>query len=120
MPVESPARAEPTSSFAEPAHGTPTLARSSRDQLSAESALLDVARVAVAQGNGARALEAIERHRSQFPRGSLAEEREALAVKSLHILGRDEEARSTAARFEKAYPKSLFLPAIRNGLDASH
>jgi hypothetical protein len=89
----------------------------SRDLLAAESAILDVARVAVAQGEGERAIQAVERHRAQFPNGVLSEEREALTIKALHLVGRDAEARSRAVRFEKAYPLSLFLPAIRSVLD---
>jgi hypothetical protein len=84
----------------------------SQDRLAAESALLDIARVAAAQGNAQRALEAVERHRRQFPSGLLSEEREALTIKALHLLGRDAEARARAARFGRSYPTSLFLPVI--------
>jgi hypothetical protein len=88
-----------------------------RDRLAAESAILDVARVAVAQGEGERAIQAIERHRAQFPNGVLSEEREALTIKALHLVGRNAEARSRAVLFQKAYPLSLFLPALRSVLD---
>lgn len=90
---------------------------SSRDRLAAESALLDIARVAVADGDAARALDAIGRHRAEFPNGVLAEERDALAVKALHQAGRDAEARARLTRFEAAYPESLFLPALRSVLE---
>jgi hypothetical protein len=97
----------------------PAAPASSRDQLAAESALLDLARIAVAQGDGDRALQAVDRHRVEFPSGLLAEEREALAIKALHLLGRDAEARARAARFERAYPQSLFLPALRGIVNGS-
>lgn len=79
----------------------------------AERALLDAARVAIAQGEAERALEVVERHRQEYPRGSLAEEREALAVRALVKVGRHDEARARAARFEAAYPNSIALPAVK-------
>jgi hypothetical protein len=118
VPVDS----LPVAASAQPAGTAETpnasaIAASSRDQLAAESALLDIARVAVAQGDGVRALEAVARHRTQFPGGALTEEREALEIKALHLLGRDAEARAHEARFERVYPKSLFLPALRGIVD---
>jgi hypothetical protein len=84
----------------------------SEQQLAAESALLDVARTALARGEPDRALEAVGRHVSQFPRGLLSEEREALAIKALALAGRGEEARDRAARFRERYPVSMFLRSI--------
>ncbi len=81
--------------------------------------MLDIARVCVAHGDPQHALEAIARHRRQFPNGVLSEEPEALTIKALDLLGRDKEARDRAARFARWYPTSLFLPAIRGMLDAA-
>ena len=89
----------------------------SRDQLPAENALLDLARVAIAQGDGARALQAVGRHSTQFPNGLLREEREALTIKALHLVGNDTEARARASRFAQLYPNSLFLPAMQSPVD---
>jgi hypothetical protein len=125
VPVDSLPRAgsAPSASTSTAASGDglrpSTASTSSHDQLAAESALLDLARVAVAQGEGDRALEAVERHRTQFPNGILAEERDALAIKALHLVGRDAEARTRASRFERTYPKSLFLPALHGILDGA-
>jgi hypothetical protein len=84
----------------------------SGQQLAAESALLDVARTAVARGEPDRALDAVDRHAKQFPHGLLAEEREALAIKALVLAGRGQEARDRAASFRERYPGSMFLRSI--------
>jgi hypothetical protein len=84
--------------------------------LAAESAILDIARTAIARGEGDHALAAVERHAAAFPHGSLREEREALAVKALVLAGRGDEARARAAKFRTAYPESLFLQAIESSL----
>ena len=88
----------------------------SGQHLAAESAILDVARAAIARGEPDQALAAIERHASSFPRGVLREEREALAVKALVLAGRGEEARARAAAFRARYPASFFLPALESSL----
>jgi hypothetical protein len=84
--------------------------------LAAESALLDVARTALARGEPDHALAAVGRHAAQFPHGVLAEEREALAVKALAQEGRGADARARADRFRARYPESLFSTAIDSSL----
>jgi hypothetical protein len=96
--------------------GAPTPAASSRG-LAAERALLDVARSALARGAPQDALEAANRHGKEYPGGTLAEERDALTIKSLVALGRMDEARARAAIFERLYPNSMALAAIRSALD---
>jgi hypothetical protein len=80
-------------------------------ELARERALLDIARKSATQGDAAAALETAERHRVQFPSGRLAEEREALAIRALSVLGRTAEARERAQAFRAAYPHS-FLAGI--------
>jgi outer membrane protein assembly factor BamD (BamD/ComL family) len=80
--------------------------------LSAERAILDNARTALARGDSARAVALTDEHARQFGRPSLAEEREAIAVQALVIQGRYIDARARASRFRAAYPNSLFLPAV--------
>lgn len=63
-----------------------------------ESSLLTAGRRALS-GDPRRALAIAERHRYLYPRGSLAAEREVLAVQSLLALGRRSEARGRAQRF---------------------
>lgn len=80
--------------------------------LAAERAILDVARTALGRGDGARALEAVDRHGREFPRGQMAEEREAIGVQALVKLGRKEEATARGARFRKRFPNSVLTPVI--------
>jgi len=80
--------------------------------LEAERALLDVARTAVGRSDGASALRAAEEHARKFPRGALAEEREAMIVQALRLLHRDDEARARLDRFRSRYPTSLLRPAL--------
>jgi len=85
-------------------------------ELAAESAILDIARTAIARGEPDHALAAVARHASTFPQGVLREEREALAVKAFVLAGRGDEARARADKFRAKYPASLFLPAIESSL----
>jgi hypothetical protein len=85
-------------------------------ELAAESAILDIARAAIARGEADHALAAVDRHASAFPHGMLREEREALGVKALVLAGRGDQARAREARFRARYPESLFLPALESAL----
>jgi hypothetical protein len=93
-------------------------AAQSGDTLAAERAIVDVARHAVGAGDGVAALESVAVHERQFPSGLLEEEREAIAVKALALLGRTGEARSRAARFFARYPRSLLAPAVERSLSS--
>jgi hypothetical protein len=87
--------------------------------LAAERAQLEIARTAVGRGQGARAIEALERHAKQFPRGRLSEEREGLWIQALLAVGRRGEARARAERFRKRFPRSLLLPALAPALGSN-
>jgi hypothetical protein len=87
-------------------------------ELSRERALLDLARANAASGAQGLVLQQTELHRAQFPRGKLAEEREALAIRALLSLGRADEARSRARVFHLTYPNSFLTPAIDSALSA--
>jgi outer membrane protein assembly factor BamD (BamD/ComL family) len=71
-----------------------------------------VARRAFGLGDYAKALQALQAHFRRFPTSVLAEEREALEIKTLAASGRVAEARSRAARFAARFPQSLFLRSI--------
>jgi hypothetical protein len=92
---------------------SPTASPSS---LSAERAVLDRARDALAAGDGPGALTWTDDHAIRFSRPQLAEEREAIAIQALVIAGRYDEARGRAARLRAASPNSLFLPAVEASL----
>jgi hypothetical protein len=87
-------------------------------ELSRERALLDLARANAARGEPARVLARTERHREQFPRGKLSEEREALAIRALLSLDRADEARARARAFRLSYPNSFLTPMIDSALSA--
>jgi hypothetical protein len=78
----------------------------------AERALIDMARTAVARGDGDGALAPLERHAREFPKGRLAEEREWLRIQALLATGRGDDAKERASSFRKIFPHSLMLPAL--------
>lgn len=78
-----------------------------------ELRLLRLTREAVARQDFAAALPLIAEHGRRFQDGRLAEEREALRVRALAGLGRTDEARRAAVRFEARFPRSVLLPAVR-------
>lgn len=99
----------------EPAAPAPDAGRSP-SSLKDERALLDQARAALTQGDGASALVRTEEHARRFATPQLAEEREAIAIQALVVQGRFAEARDRAARFEAGTPDSLFRPAVEAAL----
>lgn len=87
-------------------------ARSPAGDPNEERALVDTARTALARGRSADALTAIDEHARRFPRGRLAEEREALAVQALALSGDRPGALTRAARFRRAFPNSIFGSSV--------
>jgi hypothetical protein len=75
----------------------------------AELQLLRAAREALTRGDFGAALVAVGEHARRFRNGTLAEEREALRVKSLAGLGRHDDAQRAAARFHVMFPHSVLL-----------
>jgi hypothetical protein len=120
-----PARPEPSGVPAASSERAPTARPSalpaapanaeSGSTLAAERQLLDVARRAVTEENGAAALAAVTEHERRYPNGLLVQEREVMAVRALALLGRSEEARARADRFRSRFPSSLLLPALESG-----
>jgi hypothetical protein len=90
----------------------PAVAQEHDDQLAAERALLALSKTAIGRRDYAAALDNLDRHTREFPRGQLAEEREALAIQALQGLGRASEARARATRFKATYPRSMLMPII--------
>jgi TolA-binding protein len=77
-----------------------------------ELALLQQARGAVARGEFSTALDALLTHQRRFPAGRLREEREALRIKALAGLGRNDEAQRAAERFRERFPRSVLSDRI--------
>jgi hypothetical protein len=124
MPVPASARPEiPAAAVVEtlpparPAASEKGAPNSSSD-LGAEQALLDVARTAFAQGRGEDALGPLDRHAQRYPKGILAEEREALAINVLVTLGRYDEARARSVRFLRRHPGSLLQASVEAAIGA--
>ena len=92
-----------------PAHA-PALSKA--DAARAELRLLRLARAAVARDDFAAALPPIAEHARRFKDGRLTEEREALRVKALVGLGRNDDARRAAAAFRAHFPRSVLLSAV--------
>ena len=86
--------------------------------LAEQQALLDVARSAFGRNDYPQALRALNAHFLRFPKSVLAEEREALEIKTLAASGRVAEAKGRAARFAARFPQSLFLPSISESMKA--
>jgi outer membrane protein assembly factor BamD (BamD/ComL family) len=84
--------------------------------LLSERAILDRARKNLLSGEPSAALEDVERHAKRYPRGDLAEEREALRVEALVAAERYDEARLAAARFRATYPWSMLGAAVKGAV----
>lgn len=80
--------------------------------LNHERALLDRARTALARRDASSALEALELHGTDYPKGQLREEREALRVHVLMLLGKPEEARGAFSSFRSEYPQSPLIEPL--------
>ncbi len=86
------------------------------DAGAAELALIQRAQAAYADGDLPDAIELLAEHGRRFPNGRLAEEREALRVRSLAGCGRSADARRALQAFADRYPHSVLLPHLREAL----
>ena len=109
-PAESPALHEqPAPPIARP-HAARTAPKG--DPFTAELELLQRAHTAYTRREFSLALTLIAEHARRFPRGRLAEQREALRVRSLAGAGRADEAHRAAAAFAAQFPRSVLLPRV--------
>ena len=83
-----------------------------QESYAAELELLKRAQAAYARRDFLDALVLIEEHARGFPTGRLAEEREALRVRSLAGSGREDEARRAVSLFAERFPRSVLLPRL--------
>ena len=105
--ASEPPKAEPKASAARSSHGVARPAGS-------EAELLESARNALAT-SPARAFSLAEQHRTLFPGGVLAQEREVIAIEALKRLGRTDEATRRAADFARRYPGSAYRKKLDSG-----
>lgn len=90
-----------------------SIAIAPQESYAAELQLLQRAQSEYASHDFANALVLAAEHGRRFPNGRLAEEREALRVRSLAHAGRGDEARRALASFAKRFPNSAFLPRLQ-------
>jgi hypothetical protein len=89
------------------------------DPFAAELDLLQRAHGAYTRRDFSAALTLIAEHARRFPYGHLAEQREALRVRSLAGSGRADEARRVAAAFAIQFPRSVLLPRVAGGSESA-
>lgn len=82
------------------------------DLVRAELHLMQRAHAAYKRTDYSAALALLAAHARKFPHGSLAEQREALRVRSLVGAGRSEEARRATAAFAARFPRSVLLSRL--------
>jgi hypothetical protein len=87
-----------------------------QESYAAELDLLRRAQAAYASGDFPRALILLAEHGRRFPDGRLAEEREALRVRSLASSGHRGEARQALDGFASRFPRSVLLPRLREAV----
>ena len=109
---ESPTAAPQPAPAARP--GRPARVAGDPDPFTAELELLQRAHAGYTRRDFSGALTLIAEHARRFPRGHLAEQREALRVRSLAGSGRSEEAHRAAVAFAARFPRSVLLPSVEN------
>jgi len=82
-------------------------------RLREESATVLSVRKTLLAGDAVEALRMLDRARTAFPNGSLAEEREALAVRALVASGQNELARKRGEVFLRVFPRSPHASEVR-------
>tara|TARA_R110002096_G_scaffold433887_1_gene653691 strand:+ start:33328 stop:34116 length:789 start_codon:yes stop_codon:yes gene_type:complete len=82
--------------------------------LAAERALIELSRTALTRRDAKTALAHLAEHASGFAKGRLAEERDALRIQAYVLDHAYTKAKAQAQAFETRYPKSVFLPVVRN------
>lgn len=82
------------------------------DRVLEEMDLLQRAQEALRAQRPAEALAVLDRHADAFPRGDLAEEREALRVTALCAAGASQEGLALRVAFMRAYPRSAYAGRV--------
>ena len=108
--IESPTVAPSHAVTARPARATRVGGEAGR--FDAELDLVQRAHGAYTRRDFSGALILVAEHARRFPRGHLAEQREALRVRSLLGAGRSDEAHRAAAAFAVRFPRSVLLPRV--------
>src|SRR6185503_877526 len=83
----------------------------------AEIQRLGTARALLRSSQPRASLRELDAIAKDFPDGTLAQEREALAIEALGALGEHTAARERAARFLARYPTSPYAADVRRALE---
>jgi hypothetical protein len=100
-----------------PASSEATFPADPADAYDAENLRIRAARGLLQAGRTQEALVALERLRRELPNGELSQEREALSIEALRLLGRTAEARERASAFLVRYPRSPHTQTARRALE---
>ena len=84
------------------------------DMLREEMALIARARAAMREREPKRALEVLENHLRDFPTGRMREDRAALRIEALCLVGKRRQASIELERFERTHPASANLERLRS------
>lgn len=117
-PPETALSAAPREARLVPSPAVAPAPSSVRLGLDSELQQLEQARSTLSRGQPSQALALLASHAQRFPRSMLAQERDALIIKSLVAAGRHSEARATGERFIASYPNGLLLDAVQASLAA--
>lgn len=110
-PAQPAAVAPETTSIAK--HQRPARLPTAQESYAAELVLLQRAQAAYTRRDFSNALVLVAEHGRRFPNGRLAEQREALRVRSFAGSGRGEEARRAVAAFALRFPRSVLLQRLQ-------
>jgi hypothetical protein len=113
---ESPTVATQNAATAKPAR--PARVAGAADPFAVELDVLQRAHAAYARRDFSGALTLVAEHARRFRKGPLAEQREALRVRSLVGSGRRDEAQRAASAFAVRFPRSVLLPRVEEDAKA--
>jgi hypothetical protein len=105
-PAAGPATPE-SASVGAPGTAPPAAKAGPSQPVESEAAFLERARATLAT-SPARALSLANLHRSRYPSGVLAQEREVIAIEALKRLGRADDAARRSGDFSNRYPGSAY------------
>ena len=113
LPSHTPARASAPAKLVPPAAIEAPDQPAAPSLLAEESDAVRAARSALRGGDAARALRLLEDSERRFGTGSLAQEREALAIEALARTGDRDAVETRAAAFLRRYPSSPHEQAVK-------
>jgi hypothetical protein len=111
-PAPAPSPATIASPVARAKAHRPVQSGGDRESYAAELDLLQRAQIAYAGHDFPEAMVPISEHARRFPNGRLAEQREALRIRTLAGSGRIDEARRASVAFANRFPRSVLIPRL--------